>query len=215
MTDYTVRAASLDDIDFIVKSIIEAEKSGSDKLSYSTIFNISEEEVSRILRMILLEEIDGCELSLSNYLIAEDENEVAGAIGALVDNKEISSAVIKNNLLGYFLSKRSILYANKNARIASELVIDNLKDCLSIMVVYISPKHRGKHLFELITNEHIKRNEGIKELAIQVMANNSYAIKAYERYGFETSFVKKFKDPNILQFLPYNEKILMRKPLNI
>lgn len=215
MADYKIRPASLNDVDFVVKSIIEAEKSGSEILSYSTIFNISEEEVSSILHQILLEEIEGCEFSLTNYLLAETKNEVVGAIGAWVETEETSSAIIKNNLLGYFLPKNSIFYAVKNAKIASELVIDIVKGALSIVVVYISPEHRGKHLFELITNEHIERNKGVKELAIQVMANNIYAIKSYEKYGFKTSFVKKHEDPRINQFLPYNEKLLMIKHLNI
>jgi ribosomal protein S18 acetylase RimI-like enzyme len=214
MAAYAIRAASLNDVDFIVKSIIEAEKSGSDKLSYSTIFNISEEEVIRILRLILLEEIDGCEFSLSNYLVAETNNKVVGAIGAWVERNDTSSSIIKGNLLGYFLSKSSIVFALEDAKIASELVIDIVRNALSIVVVYISPEHRGKRLFEMITNEHIKRNEGVNELAIQVMANNIYAIKSYERYGFKTCFIKKVDDPRIMQFLPYNEKILMKKTLN-
>lgn len=215
MADYRFRVACLNDIDFIVKSIIEAEKSGTNKLSYSTIFNISEEEVIRILRLILMEEIDGCELSLSNYLVAETRKEVVGAIGAWVESAESPSSIIKSNLLGYFLPKSSIQYAIKDAKIGSELVIDIVKGALSLVVVYISPEHRGKHLFELITNEHIKRNEGVQELAIQVMANNIYAIRSYKRFGFKTSFVKRHEDPRIMQFLPYNEKILMKKHLNI
>jgi ribosomal protein S18 acetylase RimI-like enzyme len=215
MVDYTIREATLNDVDFIAKSIIEAEKSGSEKLSYSTIFNISEEEVLRILRLILLEEIDGCEFSLSNYLVAETKNEVVGAIGAWVERKETFSSLIKSNLLGYFLPKSSIQYAINEAKIASELVIDIVEDALSLVVVYISPEHRGKQLFALLTDGHIRRNESIQELAIQVMANNIYAIKSYEKYGFKISLVKKHEDPRIMQFLPYNEKLLMKKQLYV
>jgi ribosomal protein S18 acetylase RimI-like enzyme len=215
MANYVIRQATLGDIDFIVKSIIEAEKSGSDKLSYSTVFNISEEEVRRILHLILSEEIDGCEFSLSNYLVAEFENKVVATIGAWVETKAKTSYMVKSNLLSYYLPKKSILYAANYAKIVSELAIEHLIDALSLVVVYISPEHRGRNLLDLIVREHIKRNAGVRELAVQVMSNNSYAIRSYERYGFKTLLVKRLEDERILNFLPYNEKILMNKLINL
>ncbi|NMC60960.1 MAG: hypothetical protein GYA51_16505, partial [Candidatus Methanofastidiosa archaeon] len=191
MSEYRVRTATINDIDFIVNAIIQAEKSGSELLSFSTIFNIKEEEVIRILRLILLEEVDGCEFSLTNYIVAELNGLPVGAIGAWVERAETSSSTIKNNLLNYFLTKPSIVYASRDARIASELVIENVRDALSLVVVYISPEHRGRHLFDLMTIGHINRNPGIKELAIQVMANNYYAIRSYKNYGFTTCYVRR------------------------
>jgi ribosomal protein S18 acetylase RimI-like enzyme len=213
MSEYIVREATPDDVDFIVESIIEAEKSGSQILSYSSVFNLSEDELRKIFRSMLLEEIDGCEFSLSSYLVAEWNQNVVGAIGAWVEHSETSSSMIKSNLLRYFLPESSILYASQNAKITSELFIDHTREALSLVVVYITPAHRGKHLFELITNEHIKRNKGIKELSIQVMSNNHYAIKSYEKYGFRKSFGVKTENERIKLFLPHNEKILMKKPL--
>jgi ribosomal protein S18 acetylase RimI-like enzyme len=163
---------------------------------------------------MLLEEIDGCEFSLSSYLVAESNHIAVGTIGAWVEHLEASSSMIKSNLLRYFLTDKSILYASQNAKITSELFIDHVKEALSLVVVYISPAHRGKHLFELITNEHIKRNDGIKVLSIQVMSNNLYAIKAYEKYGFRKSFTIKSENEKIKLFLPHNEKILMKKNLS-
>ena len=213
MANYAVREATTNDIDFLVEAIIEAEKSGSQILSYSKVFNLSEDELKKIFRSMLLEEIEGCEFSLSNYLVAETDHEIAGTIGAWIEHEETPSSMIKSNLLGYFLPKSSILYASKEAKITSELIIDHVKEALSLVVVYIRPQHRGKHLFELLTNEHVKRNPGVKELAIQVMSNNIYAIRSYKRYGFEESFVIKSGNPKIRQFLPYSEKMLMKKTL--
>ncbi|MGD0754914.1 MAG: GNAT family N-acetyltransferase [Bacteroidales bacterium] len=213
MSEYIVREATLNDVDFIVKAIIEAEKSGSEILSYSTVFNISEELLKKLFRRILLEEIDGCEFSITSYLVVEIGNKVVGTIGAWVEHRETPSSFIKSNLLSYFLPESSILYASREARITSELFIDHVDGALSLVVVYISPEHRGHNLFELLTNEHIKRNEGIQELSVQVMANNIYAIRSYERYGFKECFTKKSENEKIARFLPFNEKILMRKQL--
>ena len=215
MSEYIVREATLNDVDFIVEAIIEAEKSGSDKLSYSAVFNLSEDEIRKIFRSMLLEEIDGCEFSITSYLVAEIDKKVVGTIGSWVERQEAPSSFVKSNLLTYYLPKSSILYASREAKITSELYIEHVNGALSLVVVYINPEHRGKRLFELLTNEHIKRNAGVQELSIQVMANNIYAIRSYERYGFKKCFAKKTGNEKIMQFLPFNEKILMKKPLNI
>jgi ribosomal protein S18 acetylase RimI-like enzyme len=211
MSDYIVREATLDDAGYIAKAIIEAEKSGSSVLSYSTVFNISEEQVKDILINILNEEIDGCEFSISSYLVAEIDNNVAGTIGAWVENKKEPSSFIKSNMLGYYLPESSISFASKEAKVTSELIIDHVEGALSIVVAYISPEHRGKKLFGLLTDAHIKRNPGITELSLQVMANNLPAIRSYEKYGFTVCLSKKTDDERILKFLPYNEKLLMKK----
>jgi len=213
MSEYLIREANLNDIDFIVEAIIEAEKSGSDVLSYSKVFNLTENEVKAVFSSMLEEEIDGCEFSISSYLIAEINNSPAGTIGAWVEKKENPSAFIKSNLLGFYLPKSSVTFASQFATVTSELIIEHIADALALVIVYISPEHRGKNLFETLTNEHIDRNMPVSELSIQVMSNNIRAIKAYERYGFEKSVIIKSENEIIKDFLPYNEKLLMKKSI--
>jgi len=213
MSEYIVREATLSDAGYIAKAIIEAEKSGSNVLSYSKVFNISEEEVTDLFINILNEEMDGCEFSISSYLIAEIDNQPAGTIGAWVENKEEPSSFIKSNMLGYFLPASSISYASREAKITSELIIEHVVGALSLVVAYVSPEHRGKNLFGLLADAHIKRNPGVSELYLQVMANNLPAVRSYEKYGFTICQSKKTDDMRILNFLPFNEKLLMKKKL--
>lgn len=215
MAKYSVREATLNDLDFIVNAIIEAEKSGSEVLSYSTVFNLSETEIREIFRQMILEEIDGCEFSITNYLVAETNGIVVAAIGAWVEQEEVSSSIIKSNLLSFYLPPSSIIYASQNAKITSELVIDHTIGALSLVVVYISPEHRGQGLFDVLVNSHILRSPGVQELSIQVMANNLFAIRSYERNGFKKWLVKKTENEKIREFLPYNEKVLLKKSIYI
>lgn len=67
-----IRKATLLDIDFLIEAIIAAEKSGTDILSYSTIFDLTERDVQNMLRNVLEKNVTGCELSPCNFLIAED-----------------------------------------------------------------------------------------------------------------------------------------------
>ena len=66
MNEHIIRSATIDDISFLVETIIEAEKSGTDRLSYSTVFGLSNEDTHKYLNDMLKEEIDGCELSVSS-----------------------------------------------------------------------------------------------------------------------------------------------------
>jgi len=78
MDNYKIRKATLEDIDFLVEAIIAAEKGASDTLSYTAIFGLTEEKTSDYIKSMLEEEIDGCELSVSSYMVVEkDQNIVA------------------------------------------------------------------------------------------------------------------------------------------
>jgi len=213
MSEYLVRPAVLSDAEFIARAVIEAEKSGSEVLSYSKVFNLSEEEIYSMFIKLLEEELDGCEFSVSSYLIAEKDQKPAATIGAWVENKNEPSSFVKSNLLGYYLPESSKTYAAREAKITSELIIDHPSGVLSLVVAYTSPEHRGKGLFSLLADAHLKRNPGVKEISLQVMANNLPAISSYKKYGFSVSLVKKTDDKRIFNFLPYNEKYLMTKKL--
>ena len=65
-----IRPATLDDVEFIATTIIEAEKSSTDKIGPANYFGISESDYRNYLIQMLEEEIDGCELSISSFLIA-------------------------------------------------------------------------------------------------------------------------------------------------
>jgi hypothetical protein len=76
---FTIRRAVATDIPFLVDVIISAERSGTDKLSYSTLFDLPEAHVRRLLAEMLAEDVTGQELCVSGFLIAEVLHECAGA----------------------------------------------------------------------------------------------------------------------------------------
>ena len=48
MNTLNIRRATINDIPFITKSIIEAEKSGTEVLSYSTLFGLNNNEINTV-----------------------------------------------------------------------------------------------------------------------------------------------------------------------
>ena len=107
-----IRPATLEDIDFVVTAIIESEKSSTDKIGPANYFEITEADYRRYLIQMLEEEIDGCEISISSFVVAEYEGEILAATGGWLegDNEDgLPSSMIKSNLFAYFLPKENLL----------------------------------------------------------------------------------------------------------
>lgn len=215
--DYLIRKATLNDLSFLAEAIIAAEKSNTDKLSLSTLFNLSEITIKGKITAMLEEEIDGCEFSVSSFLIAEYNGKPVAAVGGWIEcfSEEIPSKILKSNLIGYIFPKEGIKFLQAHADIIEDIQIARESFSLQIEYVYVVSNHRGKRLAELLIKEHIQNGLStypkLDKVQVQVFNNNHSAIKLYERIGFK--IVKSYKSNNnrILEFLPSDEKLLMEK----
>lgn len=61
MENLVIRVATIHDIEFIIETIIEADKSGSNVISACNILNVNEQEYRNILKNILNDNIEGQE----------------------------------------------------------------------------------------------------------------------------------------------------------
>jgi ribosomal protein S18 acetylase RimI-like enzyme len=214
----TVRNAKLSDIPFLVETIIEAEKSGTSILSYTTIFGLEENEAKKYIGLMLEEEIDGCELSVSSFLVADIENKSVGAVCAWVEGKDgVSSSTLKGNLLRFTLPQKCFRTITELNNLIKELHIDYVTNTIQIGLVYITKEARGTGLVQRLLLEKIEQlkteNPHIQEAYVQVFGNNLAAIKAYEKVGFSTIQSKTSNSTEILNYLPSNNKILMKSNL--
>lgn len=220
MINFSIRKAIHQDIPFLVETIIEAEKSGTEILTYTTIFGLSEDDTKAVLKQILEEEIDGCELSLSSFFIIENDetNEIAGAIAVWLEGiDEVPSSVLKGNLLNYILPSECIIRAAELSSILKDAHIDNPDGALQLGLVYVSEKYRGKQLVSKLVNNAIelyKTIERVDNMYVQVFGNNIRAIKTYEKIGFieEKRIIANSK--KVEEYLPSRIKVLMRKKLS-
>ncbi len=213
-----IRKATEADKDFLITSIIEAEKSGGNVISYCAIFDITEDELRSALRNILDEDMIGQELNISGFLVAEVDGERAAALNTWVENEGgMSSTMIKSNLLMYFIDRQKILNAGPAMALMNEINIHRDDNALQIECVYTAPKYRGLGLSSKLIGEHIRRKQ---EAAIQfdkvqviLLKNNEAAQKAYSKAGFSLVSEKRCADPAILKMLPCDTKILMEKEI--
>lgn len=217
---YTLRIATLSDINFIAKVIIEAEKSGSDKIGIATVFNLTESELQNYLVEILDEEIDGCEFSFSSFVIAEFNGQPVAAFGGWIENENENnqpSAILKSNLIGFVFPKEKLLALKKNQEIIKDILIDREPHTHQLEYAYVDEEHRGHGLTNRIINQLLeiakKKNPNLKKSQVQVYGNNSSAIKVYERAGYYEIDRKESNHSLILDYLPWNVKLVLEKKL--
>jgi ribosomal protein S18 acetylase RimI-like enzyme len=217
--EYLIRSAVVTDNIFIVEAIIAAEKSGSEKLGLSTLFNIPEPEIKKLLMCCLDEESSGCEFSLNSFLIAEYSGKPVAAVAGWIENfnSNISSRTIKTNLIHFVFPKENILIAHSNSDIAKDILISREKNTLQIEYVYTHNEYRGKELAGRLINKHIAisraKYPGLAKVQVQVFNNNQSAKKVYEKYGFKPISLYTSGSKETLKYLPYHEKLLMEKVL--
>jgi ribosomal protein S18 acetylase RimI-like enzyme len=216
--DFNIRVATEEDIPFLVDTIIEAEKSGTATLTYSTIFGLSEEDARKYIEDMLREEIDGCELSISAFLLAENDGRIAGAVGAWVEGLDgVPSSMLKGNLLSYTLPKSCIEKASALNNLVKELHIEYKDNTVQIGLVYVAAAFRGQGLVNILIEEQLTRLNklapDITESYVQVFGNNKAAIRSYEKSGYAIILEKISTVVRMCEYFPSASKVLMKRDL--
>jgi hypothetical protein len=220
MSEFIIRNATVKDVPFLVETIIEAEKSGTDKLSYSTVFGLSEEECKKYIAKMLYEEVDGCELSISSFMVAEKDGIVAAALSAFVEGSEgISSAILKGNLLNYTLPIECINKAVGINAILSEIHIGYFPNTIQIGAGYVAKEFRGNNLLRIINSKIIERlsksHPDVTEVWAQIFDCNIPSIKTYEKENFQLVMIKESSNKEMVNYLPSGKKFLYKKDISM
>lgn len=217
--DVLYRVANIDDVDFIIDQIIESEKSGSNTLSYSKIFGLSELEVRKYLKLMLMEDMEGCaEFSVRNYLLAEKDDKVIAGVCAWIEAENgISSSVSKGNLLNYYFPSEAIQKAIKLQSILSDLHFNYNHLAIHMRTTYVTKNNRGKGLGftlkEKIIESLTKDKPNIKEVYIDTFSCNKASLRTNEKLGFTVVDIKESSSEEILNYLPSNKKVMQKKVL--
>ncbi len=213
LKDISFRQATIDDIDFIIEAVIEAEKGGSDLISTCCIFALSEERYKVVLRNIFEQDIENFDYYLSGYLIAESGGNYIGASGSWLEGAgDIPSGIIRSTLLLPYLDKCRISEIKKNTKIISGFIIPREPGALQIEYVYIKNQFRGKGVFSRVVMENIKRNMdkySFTKVQSILFKDNTRSYNAFLKLGYKVAEEKSVNDPDILKFFPYNTKALM------
>lgn len=153
-----IRRATLNDVDFLVDTIVAAEKSGTDNFGLAKLFELSEGEMRTYIKAMLEEEVDGCEFSVSSFLVAEHQGRVVSAFAGWVEGQNedgMSSALLKSNLIGYCLPMENVMKSQSKSDIVRPLQIEREEGTYQLEYSYTMPEYRGKGIMKDIINMHI------------------------------------------------------------
>lgn len=214
--DLIFRTGEASDIPFLIDTIVAAEKSGTEKFSYSTLFEIPEEEVRKTFRTILEEDVRGQELCYSDYLVAWAGTKRAGAVAAWIEGETgQSSSVIKAMLLNFHFPKENMEKAVAKRKVLETIRFDPEPGSLVIDIGLTLPEFRGQGILKKLmmeqTRRHLEKRPDLRKSQIHVLQNNTVAFKIYSSLGYRILREKKCPDPVILNWLPSDTQIIMEK----
>lgn len=214
--DIVIRKASITDIDFLVDTIVSAEKSGTDNFGLAKLFEVSEVDMRNYIKGMLEEEIDGCEFSISSFLVADKGGEVVAAFAGWnegYNEDELSSAILKSNLVGYYLPSENLKKSQNKSDVVRPLQIERELGAYQLEYSYTKPAYRGQGIMAAIiaAHEQAALTLGCSKMQVHVFDNNPAAIRIYEKMGFEV--VKRYESAHPLtsEFFPSNVELLMEK----
>ena len=219
MNEYLIRKAVAADIPFLADVVIASEKGMSDRLSFTTLFNKSEAEAKELIIQMFEEEVDGCELSLSSFIVTEFEGKPVSGSGAWIEclQENMQSGILKSNLISYTFGKESIEYLKTKSHIVKDVLIDREPMTLQLEYFHIRDEHLGKGLdaalMDRIEQNALAEFPGLKKVQCQIFKNSVFSIKILLRHGFKIVGSYKSGNEEIFDYLPYNEKLLMEKIL--
>lgn len=216
----TTRSATAADKEFLITTIIEAEKGGSDIISYCAMFGISEAELRVLLDKILDEDIPGQELCISGFMVAEENGEYAGAMSTWVEGLDgLPSGLIKANLLRSHIDRDKLMASMPLMKLVSDANLEREKGVIHGESGYVVPKFRGRGVLNTLSEAQIERwkERGVhaKKLIFIPMLCNEVAVNIYtSRMGFKAIKTKTVQDPKILTLLPGDTRILLERKID-
>lgn len=212
------RKATQADIPFLVDTIVAAEKSGSEIFSYSTIFEMPEQEIRELLAAILAEDAPGQELCVSDYLIAQVNGQDAGALAGWIEGESGQpSGLIKGTLLKYFFPRKNLDKAASKKNILDEVHFERESGVLAMESGFTLPDFRGKKVLASLMLEFCHRfkmsRPELKKAQMYMVKSNELAFNIYRKIGFEIVEEKISNHPDISRLIPSPSKILIEKQL--
>ncbi|MBP5540256.1 MAG: hypothetical protein J6X88_01275 [Bacteroidales bacterium] len=217
---YIIRPAVIEDVDFLVETVLQAEKSSSGVCGMANYFEITENELRNYIKQAFEEEVDGCELSISSFIVVEYDGKVVAALGGWLEGNnedKMPSPLLKSNLLMYVMPRDIILKSQENAAVIKDLNVEKELDAYQLEYSYILPEHQGQFLLQDLTEAHIVRAKNFGPFVHKIQGHafeaNKVILLTNKLLGFKIT--KRFvsNHPRILEFYPYNTIVLMEKEI--
>ena len=216
--DILIRKATIKDVDFLVDTIVFAEKSGTANFGLANLFEISEEDMCMYIKKILEEEIDGCEFSISSFIVAEHKGKVVAALAGWIEGQNedgLSSSMLKSNLFSYVFPKDLIFKVRSKSEAVKPIQIERSIGAYQFDYGFTNQCYRGKGIMNAIIENHIQiaKTQGVRKMQVHIFENNLASINNYLRKGFDVKERYESHHPLTSIIFPYNVELLLEKEI--
>jgi GNAT superfamily N-acetyltransferase len=212
-----IRKAKESDRPFIANAIIEAEKSGTQTLFYTKVFQLYEVAVIALINDVFEEEIEGQEWCLSQFYVLEIDGQLAACLSSWIEGESgVGSGMIKAQILSYVLGDKWER-ANAPLALAASIQIPRIQGALQLECIFTAVEFRGKGLMGKLIQQviEIEKNNhpALKTIEIQLMGNNANALASYTKCGFLKRSENTTADLGILNLLPGDTRVSLVKEI--
>jgi ribosomal protein S18 acetylase RimI-like enzyme len=216
MEHLVIEKAKPTDKDFLIKAILEADKSFTDISSYSKLLEMSENELISVFHEIFEEELEGCEFGHEGFAIAKIDGVNAGTCASWIEGADgLPSWQLRTSALFCSVPTENMSLLKKNIETFSSINLPRTPGSLQIESVYLDPSFRGQGIFLELLNFHINftREQGIDFNIVELLTYNSNVVAeaAYRKVGFEKVKSSFSEHPQIKNFYPSDGMTLWQK----
>jgi amino acid adenylation domain-containing protein len=217
---YTLRQATMADLNFLIEVIIAAEKGNSAVMGMAQLTGTPETEISSVIKRLFEEEIEGCEFFAEGFTIAELAGEPVAALSTWIEGSnpfDQPSAVLKSNLFAFVLGSDKMAKLIQHKTLLEKLRLIRTKGSHQVEYIYVKEGHRGKNLVEkmIAHSLDVHRAQGYypTESELEVFSNNNRAIQSYNKLGYTMRRKAHCEPEDALNILPFYEKIQLYKKI--
>ena len=207
MSSVIIRNAVANDKSFLIKALLEADKSNTQISSYGRLLNMSEPELIELFENIFEEELEGCEFGYNSFLVAEDYGNYAAAVASWIEGAEgLPSWQIKSSALFCTLPKSNFENLQQKLEHFSSINIERTQGSLQIESVFVENSYRGRGLFNQMLTYQIKaaQEAGFLFDTLELLTYNSNFIAeaVYSKAGFVKAKSTISDHSEILHYYP-------------
>lgn len=218
MSSIQIRKALPNDRDFLIKAILEADKSNSETSSYARLLNMSEPELKELFYNIFEEELEGSEFGHECFAVAVEDGNYAAALASWIEGFDgLPSWQIKSTALFCSLPKTNFDSLKLKLDSFSSINISRTPGALQIESVFVENNYRGRGLFKKLLDHQINnaKEAGFNFDTVELLTYNSNHIaeSVYAKAGFVKSKSTISDHPEILHYYPGSGMNLWQKTI--
>ncbi len=212
----TFRKATQKDIPIVARLAMLAQASGSDTLPFQALFKLSAIETLELYKALAAEEDESMPFSYRTFFLMEEGTEVIGGCAAWIEPQGFTSSDSATMLaLQRHLGRERIQEALPVLKAMKKTLIKRTPNTLQLENIAIAPKHQGKGFVRQLIKRVLQYFQEKQTSEILLMKENTPALKAYYKLGFQVKACQALPEQLAYKVLPGETHCKMVKEVKI